>query len=89
VKNNRELQTHLCRAFCLIICIVILLTYLPLHMQRTFWQYHRQHKYYLRLHYDSRPLPGFRVYLDSGRVLEKKPVNQMECGVHYISTKTN
>jgi len=32
-------------------------------------------------------LPGFRVYLDSGRVLEKKPVNQMECGVHYISTR--
>lgn len=29
------------------------------------------------------------VYLDSGRVLEKKPVNQMECEVHYISTKTN
>jgi len=41
------------------------------------------------LHYNSRPLPGFRVYLDLGRVLEKKPVNQMECEVHYISTKTN
>ena len=24
-------------------------------------------------------MPGFRVYLDSGRGLEKKPVNQMEC----------
>jgi hypothetical protein len=32
---------------------------------------------------------GFSVYLDLGRVLEKKPINWMECEVHYISTKTN
>ena len=51
--------------------------------------HHRQHKYYLRFHYNSRPLPGFRVYLDLGRVLEKKPINWIECEVHYISTKTN
>ncbi len=40
------------------------------------------------MHYNSRHLPGFRVYLDSGRVLEKKPVNEMEWE-HCISTKTN
>ena len=56
-------------------------------MQRIFTN--RLHKYYLRLYYNSRHLPGFRVYLDSGRVLEKKPVNRTECEVHYISTKTN
>ena len=29
MKNNRELKTHLYRAFCLFFCIVVFLTYLP------------------------------------------------------------
>ena len=39
--------------------------------------------------YDPKKLLGDIVRPDLGRVLEKKPVNQMECEVHYISTKTN
>ena len=39
--------------------------------------------------YDPKKLLGDIVRPDPGRVLEKKPVKQMECGVHYISTKTN